>query len=205
MNDFRRYLSDSDLEKIERIRELFREVDETADAFRALTGVHCPDGCGECCTRSKVEATAVEMMPLALDLWQKGNADFWLERITGSQEDPTCAFYRADPANPLRGRCTVYEMRPLVCRLFGFFMMRSKHGQFVYSGCRVIKQKDPEMYRNAVERLSTAEHPSVYTDYSIRIMGLDSGSGKAMLPINQAASTALLKIGYRLDLLKIAG
>jgi Fe-S-cluster containining protein len=174
-------------------------------AFVTLTGVSCPDGCGECCTHSRVEAVTVEMMPLALDLWQKGEADFWLERIPGSRENPACVFYKPDPANPLRGRCMVYEMRPLVCRPFGFFMTRSGHGQFVYSGCRVIGQKDPQMHRNAVETLSTAESPSLYSDYGIRILGLDSGSGKTMLPVNKAALTAILKIGYRFDLSKIAG
>jgi hypothetical protein len=61
------------------------------------------------------------------------------------------------------------------------------------------------MHRNAVETLSTAEPPSLYSDYGIRILGLDSGSGKTMLPVNKAALTATLKIGYHFDLSKIAG
>lgn len=203
MNDFRRYLSDRDLEKIESIWEVFREVEAASDAFRTLTGVRCPDRCGECCTRSKVEASTLEMMPLAMDLWEKGEAEFWLEKIAGSAESTACVFYKAEPENPLRGRCGIYEMRPLVCRLFGFFMARNKHGQLVYTGCRVIKQKDPEMHRKAVELLSMEQHLSAYTDFAIRTVGLDSGA--ATMPVNKAASAALLKVGYRLELFRVAG
>lgn len=205
VSDFRRYLSDRDLETMEQTGEIFREVDEAADAFRALTGIRCPDGCGECCTGSRVEATLAEMLPLALDLWQKGEADFWLERISGALENPSCVFYRPDPENPLKGRCMVYEMRPLVCRLFGFFVTRNKHGRFVYSGCRAIKQQDPDRYRNAVDVVSRVERISVSTDFGIRTAGLDSGVSTAMVSINKAASAALLKIGYRLDLFRVAG
>lgn len=205
MNDFRRYLGNSDLVTIAIISEIFREVDRAADRFRALTRIRCPDCCGECCTRSKVEATTVEMMPLALDLWEKGEADFWLERISGALDNPSCVFYRPDPENPLKGRCIIYEMRPLICRLFGFSMTRNKHGRAEYGGCRVVKQNDPEMYRNAIELLSTVQSSSVCTDFGIRITGLDPGASGARMPINRAASTAIARLGHRLDLFRIAG
>jgi Fe-S-cluster containining protein len=205
MQEVRRCLGDKDMETIDGILELFREVDAAAVGFQGLTGIRCPDGCGECCVRSRVETTAVEMLPLALELWNRNEAEFWLSRLVESAGSSVCVFYRADPGNPLKGRCEVYAFRPLICRLFGYLTVRNKYGKYVYGSCRVIKQKDPETYIRAVRLISDIEHPSVSTDYAIRIIGMDAGFGARMEPINTAASVALSRIGYRLDLTRLAG
>jgi Fe-S-cluster containining protein len=199
MKDLRSCLGASDRDTIDRVCELFEEVDSAAKKFKKLTGIQCPEGCGECCSRSTVETTAIEMMPLALLLWGNGEADYWMERIEAARENPVCVFFNAEPGSTIQGRCMVYEMRPLICRLFGFFTIRNKYGKYVYGSCRVIKQQYPEIYENAVKRLDEIQHPSACTDYGIRIIGMDSGYGAGIVPINHAASIALRKIGYRLE------
>ena len=199
MKDLRRYLGVTDIDTIDRVAGLFTEVDRAAERFRRLTGIRCPESCGECCVGSRVETTAIEMMPLALELWSNGTAEYWLERIEAAQDSPAGVFFKAEPGFPARGRCAVYGMHPLICRLFGYFTVRNKYGKYVYGSCRVIKQADPETYERAVKMLDEIDHPSACTDYAIRIIGMDSGWGGRMVPINQAASSALKKIGYRLE------
>ena len=140
-----------------------------------------------------------EMLPLALELWGGSEIDSWLARLENAQEQGNCVFFRPDPVSETKGRCMIYALRPLICRLFGFFTVRNKYGNYVYGSCRVIKEKDPAMYEKAVGILAGMEHPSVYTDYFIRIIGVDSGFGGRMLPINHAALNAFRKIGYRLE------
>lgn len=200
MKNIQEYIGKRDIDAIDSVGALFREVDVAADRFRDLTGIHCPDRCGQCCCRSAVETTAVEMLPLALDLWRKNEAELWLGRIAEAEGKATCVFYRADPGNPLSGRCMVYELRPLICRLFGFFTVRNKYGRYVYGSCSVIKQTDSGVYEKAVHQLDSMEHPSLYTDYSIRVIGIDSGFGFRMEPVNRAAAAAISKLGYRLEL-----
>ncbi|MEJ2111633.1 MAG: hypothetical protein P8Z37_17335 [Acidobacteriota bacterium] len=81
MEDIRRFLGDMDLDAVDRVCGLFREVDATADRFRRFTHIRCPQGCGACCAGSLVETTAVEMLPLAVELWRRNEAELWLERV----------------------------------------------------------------------------------------------------------------------------
>jgi Fe-S-cluster containining protein len=200
MKGLRWCIGETDRDAIVRVGDLFADADRAVEKFRDLTKIRCPEGCGECCSRSKVETTVVEMMPLALELWSSGTAESWFARIRAALEDSTCVFFQTQAEGAsIQGRCMVYSLRPLICRLFGFFTVRNKHGKYVYGSCRVIKQTYPRIYENAVRVLEQTPHPSVCTDYSIRMIGIDSTLGYRMLPINRAAYLALERIGYRFD------
>ncbi len=197
--DIRQRLSEIDVDAIDRIEALFIEVDQASKNFQSLTGIKCPEGCGECCGNSRVETTIIEMLPLALELWSRNTAEYWMARIHEAPDDSKCAFYKTQSGSSPSGRCAIYRQRPLICRLFGFFTVRNKYGKYVFGSCRIIKREYPETYANAVRMLDETNHPSVCTDYSIRIIGMDSMLGSRMLPINRAALLALEKIGYRLQ------
>ena len=181
---------------IEDLMELFGEVDRKVEELKALAGVHCPDMCGRCCLGTKVETTAIEMMPLARELWRKNEADMWLEKINSDTGKAACVFFDADPVVPGNGRCSVYELRPLICRLFGFFTIKDKNGKYVYGSCKVMKEKFPENYEKAVRMVREGDHPSNVTDYSIRIISMGTGISSKMIPINAAAKIAIEKIGF---------
>ena len=104
-----------------RVCRLFAEVDCKVEELKALTGVHCPPMCGICCGSLKVETTLIEMMPLAEKLWKNNEADIWLGRLNSAGDMASCAFFRKDEEVPENGRCLAYDLRPLICRLFGFF------------------------------------------------------------------------------------
>jgi uncharacterized protein len=90
----------------------------------------------------------------------------------------------------------VYDLRPLICRLFGFFTIRDKNGKYDYGSCIVMKNKYPDTYRRALRLVREGFHPSNVTDYSIRIISMGAGEDSKMLPINVAAKMAIEKIGF---------
>ena len=93
------------------------------------------------------------------------------------------------------GRCGVYKLRPLICRLFGFFTVKDKHDNYVYGSCRIIKQTYPADYQKAKELIEKGFHPSNMTDFMIRVVAMGSDLGRKMLPINVAARVAIEKVG----------
>ena len=183
---------------IGQVKDLFLLIDKETERMKALTGINCPDMCGICCEKAEVETTAVEMLPLAAELWEKGEADTWLDAIERAERPDSCVFYRKDPDDPGRGRCGVYALRPLICRLFGLYTTRDKNGKYVYGGCRIIKDRYPDLYRKAAGIIAAEPHPSKITDYSIRIISMGTDIGRRMLPINTAAKAAIEKIGFEL-------
>jgi uncharacterized protein len=186
-------------ETIAEILSLFDKVDMEVKRFVGLSGIHCPAGCGACCESQKVETTALEMMPLACHLWAKNDAYKALLRLSEGK-DSACISYQKEPKNGQKGHCKVYELRPLICRLFGFFTVKNKYGKYVYGSCKIIKEAYPEAYKKALEVIGEGLHPSNMTDFAIRILAQGSELGKKMLPINTALKIALEKTGYILSL-----
>jgi uncharacterized protein len=186
-------------ETIAEILALFNRVDLEVDRFVGLSGIHCPACCGTCCESQKIETTALEMMPLACHLWAKNEASKALLMLSEGK-DSTCIFYQKEMQISQKGHCQVYELRPLICRLFGFFTVKNKYGKYVYGSCKVIKESYPEAYKKALEVIGEGHHPSNMTDFAIRILAQGSELGKRMLPINIALKIALEKVGFILSL-----
>lgn len=69
------FLSESDKIVINQVQDLFNEVDNKTEEFRKITNLHCPDNCGVCCDNAKVYTTAIEMLPLAAEMWKRNEAD----------------------------------------------------------------------------------------------------------------------------------
>ena len=199
MQDIIKKLPQNTQETIAEILSLFNKVDMEVKRFVGLSGIHCPAGCGSCCESQKIETTALEMIPLACHLWAKNEACRALLMLSEGK-DSTCISYQKEPENYQKGHCKAHELRPLICRLFGFFTVRDKYGKYVYGSCRIIKQAYPEIYKKALEVIEEGHHPSNMTDFAIRIMAQGSELGRQMLPINTALKIALEKVGYVLNL-----
>lgn len=189
-------LSDSSKVVIAQIKDLFSEVDKKVEELKSLTGACCPDMCGICCSGTKVESTAIEMMPLAQEIWRKNEAEMWLNKINNAENPGACVFFKADPMVSGNGRCSVYELRPLICRLFGFFTIKDKNGKYVYGSCKIMKEKFPENYQKAAKMVQEGQYPSNVTDYTIRIISMGTGLNKKMFPINIAAKMSIENIGF---------
>ncbi|MBN2482793.1 MAG: YkgJ family cysteine cluster protein [Candidatus Omnitrophica bacterium] len=191
-------LSIQDHRTIRQLLRLFHQVDKETIRFKRMTGIRCPDNCGACCMRPDVETTALEMLPLAVELWAQNTADYWLEKIERSLYPGLCVFFEADPVTSGNGRCRIYALRPLICRLFGFFTVKNKHDEYVYGSCKIIRAKYPQSYQKTQQMLKDGFHPSNMTDFTVQVLCIGSDLGRKMHPINIAASIALEKVWFTL-------
>jgi len=120
----------------------FRRMDDLAASAAAAAGIGCPPGCGKCCTSPFVEATECEMAPLAAALVREGRAQAVLDRIHVAAEsnDPTCVVFERSTPDGALGRCSEYEHRPGLCRLFGFSGRVGPNGTNEWNACRVMRE-----------------------------------------------------------------
>jgi Fe-S-cluster containining protein len=168
--------------------ELFSRLEAETAAFAGTSGLRCPDGCGACCESPNVYTSAVELEPLAEELVARGEAEAALDRAAAAGPGQ-CVFYASH--GPGLGRCTVYALRPMICRLFGFAAVRDKQGQPELAGCRVHKAAQPEAMAHA-RALVAGGHPvPMMTDWQQQATELGTSATGALVPINQAIQQAL--------------
>lgn len=192
---FLRSLKPHDRTKVKSLLKLYQKLDADIAQFQKSSGLKCLEGCGKCCENPKVTTTALELIPLAFDLWQKNEGQTWLDQLS-NQTSAMCVFYKPDPLKPGNGRCSVYQLRPLICRLFGFSAMSNKHGDKQLLTCPIIKEKFSKeislFERNKISIPKT-------TDYTMPVKSLDPMLAEEV-PINEAIQNALEKVGLTYQL-----
>lgn len=182
------------------ISAIYSQIDKETETFRAKTSLQCPPGCGICCTSVKVEATVLEMLPLARELFQQGEAFRWLEHIPEADDERKCVFYQPDPLISVKGRCLVYPWRPSLCRLFGFAAVKDKNGRSEAVICKYQKKSMPRIAAAVKAAVLNGLSIPRFTDFSMQISALDPSPENRLIPINQATRLALEKYGLALQL-----
>lgn len=178
------------------VLESYRQIDDLIDQFQASTGLTCPPGCGQCCENPNVYTTPLEMIPLVLELYRRGDADDWLQHATSKKYQGSCVFYQPDPLIQGNGRCQVYPWRPSICRLFGFSTRPDKAGLPELAVCKRHKQTMPDVVAQAQGAIAqgTVEAPSI-VEWPQCITSLDPNLGSQRMPINEALAVAIERIG----------
>jgi Fe-S-cluster containining protein len=170
------------------ILELFSRIEAETSAFAGASGLRCPDTCGACCESPNVYTSVVELEPLAQALVARGQAEAALDRAAAAGPGP-CVFYASH--GPGQGRCTVYALRPMICRLFGFAAVRDKQGRPELAGCRAHKALQPEAMAHARALVAGGEPVPMMTDWQQQALELGTSATGALMPINQAIEQAL--------------
>ncbi len=181
------------LHLIPEIVSVYREIDTETDRFRQIFGLSCPDLCGSCCESRQVEATVLEVLPLAGEMFVRKETDVWIPILQAKarEEATPCVLYRPEAGNTGRGRCGFYGFRPLVCRLFGFASRRNKKGVLEPCLCGRVKDRWPaESGRSGALFSGEAQLPP-YQDRFMRIAAMHPIYGVKRLPINTALLEAL--------------
>jgi len=173
-------------ELVARRLPLYAAVDAAAAALAVATGLACPSGCGACCETSPPHVTVGDVAPIAVDLVARGAAEPVLARIDALPERGACALY--EPGRPAGG-CTAYELRPVVCRLFGFAAVRDKHGAPHLAACRVHARETPEVVARAQAHVAAGGEVPMFADW--QGAAHDGDGGAALHPINVALARAL--------------
>jgi Fe-S-cluster containining protein len=172
---------------------IYKEIDAVIGHFQIVTGLRCPSGCGACCETQDVEATVLEALPAAEEVFRRNQAEMVISSVEEGvvHGSTTCVFYCTDPCGAGRGRCSYYEFRPLVCRLFGFASRRNKLGVLELSHCKPIKEAFPTLLHRALIRMSEGLNTPVYQDSFMHIASIRSDLGYRRLPVNLALKSAM--------------
>lgn len=133
-------LSDTSLyEQAKAIADFYDSIRDAFTPFQNEFSIHCKGGCGECCAHFVPDLTSSEALIIALYLhtsWDKEEVQKLLEDNMENTLGP-CPFYNAESSY----HCRIYEVRPLVCRLFGSAVVNTKKGR-VFRRCRFIASKE---------------------------------------------------------------
>jgi Fe-S-cluster containining protein len=164
------------------LQKLNEEMADTFMLYQASTGLHCLPGCGKCCQNPDVEATPMEMIPMALKILDEGSMDEWHERLSTSENLPCLIFNGKN--------CGSYQERPSVCRMFGVGGYFDKEHKPVLSICKHIREANPVETKEARAHNLTP----MISHWSSRLAALHPDLIKERQSINRALKIALEKV-----------
>jgi Fe-S-cluster containining protein len=183
--------------KVKSVRRLFEQLEQALSSFRQNTGMQCLTHCGHCCTKADIEATVLEFLPLAFDLFLQRKTET-IKTILTEKSNAVCYAFRPSPLSTdlyTLGRCSAYEHRGLICRLFGFAAVHDKHGQPALSTCQWIKKGQPEAVERGSALAKIGQAPS-YRQFYQRLIQIDFRLGNEHLPINEAILRAIEEVEH---------
>ena len=175
-------------------QDLQKIYDQMWDAFsqyQAASGLNCLVGCGKCCNNPEVEASVLEMFPLALRILDENKLEEWLDKLEEPAQDH-CLMYEPHTPDGSKGQCGVYKERPSLCRMFGVAGFYNKHQEVTLSVCKLIREKYPDLTKIRESEVS-GKTPMLIT-WSYRLAQIDPGLIQDRMPINQALKKALERI-----------
>ncbi|MGH0053232.1 MAG: YkgJ family cysteine cluster protein [Sphaerochaetaceae bacterium] len=148
---------------------LYATVEYQTATFRSVYAIACGSGCGTCCEHFMPDITASEARLVAGYLLFVKQDTSLIEAVAmakGNKSGP-CPLY--NPDSPFH--CTVYPVRPLICRLFGACATQGKAGRAVFRRCRYNTEATMPL------QLVLDEDAPVMQDYSYALRSLDDGNG----------------------------
>lgn len=175
---------------------LYRTADELTATVSSAAGLVCPTGCGACCVRAAPHVSVSDVAPIARAAVASGEAEALLARARATGAGPCVLF----APGQLAGGCTVYPIRPLVCRLFAFTAVRDKRGQAELAMCREHVAADPDAPTRARAYLDGGGAVGYFADLQTEAHEPADGPAE-LVPINVALASALerelLRAQYR--------
>ena len=171
---------------------LYSELDIQTTAFACASGIRCPSGCATCCGSENVEATVLEMLPMAFHLFATCQAELLIKRLEIITNSRQCILFRKDHLADGKWGCSQYSHRPLICRLFGFSGIRDRDGNPKFALCRYMQGR--VNMEEAHMQSALADMP-VFSDAGMKITSLHPSLGTDRIPVNEALSAALYKVG----------
>jgi Fe-S-cluster containining protein len=163
------------------LQKVYAEMSDTFSSYQSGTGLVCPPGCGKCCLNPEIEASVLEMIPFALKVYDEGKLEEWLEKLE-SRTDPVCILLELS-------KCSSYEERPSLCRMFGVAGVLNKRQEVTLSICKYLK----ELNKNLP---APTEQTPLLPHWSSKLSALDPELISKKLPINLAIKGALEKIAF---------
>lgn len=175
-------------EKAHQVEQVFEHLDLAISDFQSRSTLHCKFGCGKCCFKPDIEASAIEFLPFAQHLYDTGKALEWFERLTNS-DDALCLIL--NPTQSGAGLCSEYKHRGLICRLFGYSARVNKYGTRELVTCNIIKTEQNQAYEVAEKAIEAGSEIPVMSHYYMQLHSIDPDLARQFFPINKAIQRAL--------------
>jgi Fe-S-cluster containining protein len=174
-------------QKAGEVMAVFEKLDAAISSFQSWSSLHCKFGCGKCCFKPDIEATALEFLPFALHLYKNGLAEEWHERV--SDGEAICKIL--NPTQAGAGLCSEYTHRGLICRLFGYSARTNKYGTKELVTCQIIKTEQEAAYQDAAVKIENGAEVPVMNQFYMQLHAIDNELTKDFYPINTAIRKAI--------------
>jgi Fe-S-cluster containining protein len=184
------------------VEQVMAEIGERYGQYQRDRGLFCRSGCGECCLHPGIEATVLEMLPLAFNLLHEGKAESTLDALQ-THDLAGCFFYSRHSEDGKQGQCSVYMKRPGICRLFGAAGYNGREGEVQLSVCKNIKADYPQALQDTIIALES-DPPPMIRNGKEQIRQIDYELGGLNYPINEAMKLALEKVLFEQYYLSLA-
>ena len=189
------------------VMDVYQSLSQEFSAFQSSQSLSCVEKCGACCNKPDIEVSPLEMLPLALHLFDTGQAEQVFDELQ-SYSGFACKQYQRLSLDGTEGYCGIYEYRPGICRMFGAAGYKTKSGEATLSVCKPIKQAVPEKYAAALIAIQPAwgqsnnsdpmsisnSKPPMIAEGRQKLAQLDYELGDKLMPINDALRYILEKI-----------
>ncbi|AEJ20613.1 YkgJ family cysteine cluster protein [Gracilinema caldarium] len=186
-------------EPLRKLYEIYDRIEKSQAGWISATPFRCPEGCGSCCDHFEPDILDVEAYFLAS--WLLIHQRDRIHSIPFDSDQKGCIL--SDQNNPYH--CTVYEGRPLICRLFAYSGDRGKDGSVRYRPCKFMKSDSVSSHTG--KTYSAQELQELFGTLP-PVMGDLAGEAAMLLPersgdrapLREILPVALAKIQYILDL-----
>lgn len=172
--------------------KLYEEMSIEFSTYQRSTGLNCLEGCGRCCLNPEIEASVLEMIPFALKIHDENKLEYWIEKLENSDLS-TCVLYEALSPGGEKGRCSSYNERPSVCRMFGVSGYYNKYQKLNLSVCKYIKNERRDLFEKLNSQADEASTPTLI-HWSYRLTQLNPEIIKDKYPVSVAIKKALEKV-----------
>jgi Fe-S-cluster containining protein len=197
-------------DRLEELELLYARADKAVSAFQATSGLACPFGCGSCCEAFVPDILPLEAEYLAAFLAFKDAGRAYALAARGLEERLREDGRRGCPlyADDTPYHCTVYEARPLICRLFAFSAVRDKRGEPSFALCKLMPKPAIDLGDESAGvrpaglevRQARAEDAPLLPDYGGELAGIDPASAGERAALPAALTEALGKVLFLVGL-----
>ena len=180
--------------KVKAVEKLFDNLQVEINSFQKETSLHCNPGCGKCCNKADINASPLEFLPWAFHVFLSGQAEATLSSLE-NERSAICTLYKPLSYNDqLKGQCSDYKYRGLICRLFGYAAVKDKFSQLRIATCKIIKEEQAKSFSTAQEAITNGLYVPVFSDYYMKLNRIDFKMGTNLVPINTAMQLALKEV-----------
>ena len=169
-------------------------MSDSFSSYQSSTGWNCLPSCGKCCLNPEVDASILEMIPMAYSIYLEGKLDEWLDKLQTTKQEH-CIVYEQGLKEG-EGKCGRYNDRPSLCRMFGVSGHYNKQHEISLSVCKLIKEK----YKLFDQELKGSKQETpMMADWSMKLASINPQLIQDKMPINKALLGALEKVAFTLQ------